>query len=409
MKEGYLLKNARVIVIVMDGVGIGEMPDSALFNDSGSNSLGNVAKAVGGLHLPMLTRLGLGNSVGIQNRGQAAAQPVLGVPSVDAPLGFFGKMKEVSPGKDSIYGHWELMGCVVEEPFPLFPNGFPADIMQSFAEITGKPALGNVPASGTKIIDELGQKHMDTGRLIVYTSADSVFQIAAHEAIVPPHKLYEICKRTRALLNPLKVGRVVARPFIGAPGKYTRTKKRRDYSLTPPKPTLLEKLVQRDTDVIAFGKIDDLFASRGITRVIKTGSNREAMEKVIYQVTHDTTGLLIANCNDTDTVYGHRRDPKGYSTALEEVDNGLSHLVQSMSKDDLLVVTADHGCDPTFKQHTDHTREYVPILAYTPKHSRGASLGLRTTFADVGATVAEYFDIEAEKMPGTSFLDSILP
>ncbi|MCP4605003.1 MAG: phosphopentomutase [Proteobacteria bacterium] len=398
------MNSRRAILIVMDGVGIGEMPDSHLFNDSGVNSLLHVSETTDGLDLPNMSALGLGNSAAIPTQKEPVSPLIKGVPINKKPSGFYGKMAEISPGKDSIYGHWELMGCIAETPFTLFPNGFPESIMQSFAGIAGREAMGNVTASGTEIIDRLGKQHLETQRLIVYTSADSVFQIAAHEEVVPIEELYKICEETRKMLNPLNIGRVIARPFIGTPGNFNRTKRRRDFSLPPSRKTLLDILVDNGIEVFGFGKIDDLFASRGVSEIIKVESNGDAMKKLIDHTKQNSTGFFFANLNDTDTVYGHRRNPQGYAKALKEVDDGLFPLMKSMSSNDLLIISADHGCDPTLKRHTDHTREYVPLLVYTPHKKSGESLGLRSTFADVGKTIADYFKIET-KLPGKSFFN----
>ena len=400
------MSHKRVIVIVMDGVGIGELPDADKFNDKGAHSLLHSAEVVGGLDLPMLEKLGLGN-IFLESGDSLEKIVIPGVKPARTPMGHYGKMAEKSPGKDSTYGHWELMGCLAGSPLPLFPNGFPDSIISAFEKITGRKTLGNFPASGTEIIESLGREHLETGSPIVYTSADSVFQIAAHEDIISLEELYAICAKTRELLNPIAVGRVIARPFVGTPGNFTRTKKRKDFSLAPPSETVLDILKKNKLPVLAFGKIDDLFASRGTTEIIKVSSNEDTMLKIHASMERVKSGFLFANCNDTDTAYGHRRLPREYARAIQQVDAGLETIIKEMGDEDLLIVCADHGCDPTFKRHTDHTREYTPLLAFTPRNTVGSSLGQRSTFSDVGKTVADWLGIETT-IPGKSFTKPLL-
>ncbi len=397
----------RAIVIVLDGVGIGALPDAAEYDDEGTHSLAHVATAVGGLTLPTLQALGLGNAAQIPAATEDGAIQIPGLPPAPCPTGAFGKMASLNPGKDSIYGHWELMGCLVDHPLGLFPDGFPADIIARFSERIGTGILGNSTASGTEIIRRLGEEHLRTKKPIIYTSSDSVFQIAAHEEIIPIDRQYEICRIARELMNPLRVGRVIARPFIGQPGNFTRTGNRRDFSMPPVSPTLLDHLEQSQRKVVGLGKIDDLFASRGVSRAVKTTSNKDTMAKLNDEFERSRGGLLFANCNDTDTAYGHRRNPQGYAGALRDVDRGLSALMPKLTSSDLLFICADHGCDPCLQRHTDHTREYVPLLIYSPAIEPGTSLGIRPSFADVGQTIADWFQITGPSA-GTSVIPVLI-
>ena len=387
---------SRAIVIVLDSVGIGELPDAASYGDQGSNTLGNIARYIP-LAVPTLRSLGLDRLVHL---GAAAGPRVPpGRPSA------IGRMAEASPGKDSVTGHWEMMGIVLDRAFPVFPNGFSADLLSEFARLTGRSVIGNKAASGTQIIDELGPEHMRTGALIVYTSADSVFQIAAHESVVPVPELYRACEIAYRLAGEgLGVGRVIARPFVGAPGAFKRTANRRDYALRPKGETLLDRVKAASLPVVAIGKIEDLFAGRGVTHAIHTASDDEGMDQVERQMQSLERGFVFTNLVDFDTQYGHRNDVEGYARNLERFDARLAGVLPRLRETDLLLVTADHGNDPTTAS-TDHAREYVPLLV-TGAHVRGADLGTRRTFADVGQTLAELFDVGP--LPhGTSFLPEI--
>lgn len=385
-------------MIVLDSVGIGALPDADRYGDEGSNTLGNLARAVGGLKLPHLGRLGLGNLTDIR-----------GVPPVEQATaeGAFGRMALRSPGKDTLTGHWEMAGIIMDKPFCTYPHGFPPEIIQPFERAIGRPVLGNRVASGTEIIAELGEEHLRTGRPIVYTSADSVFQVAAHEGIIPVEELYRICEVARELLiGEHLVGRVIARPFDGSPGSFRRTERRRDFTLLPIGTTVLDLAVENGLEVVGVGKIEDIFAGRGITRAVHTGSNRETMEALAAELGRGKEGLVLANLVDFDMLYGHRNDPQGYAGALEEFDTGLLRLMQLMGEDDLLVVTADHGCDPTTPS-TDHSREYVPLLVWGRRARRGHHLGTRDTLADLAATVASIFALPY-RGAGQSFHHHIL-
>jgi phosphopentomutase len=413
----------RAIVIVLDSVGVGELPDAAAYGDQGSNTLGNIAKQIP-LRLPTLRSLGLDRLVQIDIRegtaecaetaAQAQRSPgkdfsanfaVSAVPS-GSSVGAFGRMAEASAGKDSVTGHWEMMGIVLDRAFPTFPNGFDGSVIAEFSRLTGRGVIGNKPASGTAIIDELGPEHMRTGALIVYTSADSVFQIAAHEEIVPIPELYRDCEIAYTLVGEgLGVGRVIARPFVGAPGHFTRTSNRHDYALPPSGETVLDRAKGAGVPVVAIGKIEDLFAGRGITRGNHTIGDEDGMDKVEAEMKVVDRGLIFTNLVDFDAQFGHRNDVAGYAANLERFDARLARLIPQLRDDDLLVVTADHGNDPTTPS-TDHAREYVPLLV-TGAHVRaGLDLGTRTTFADLGQTLAELFGLGP--MPnGTSFLRDI--
>jgi phosphopentomutase len=387
----------RALVIVMDSVGIGALPDAHLYGDAGSDTVGNIAAQVP-LQVPTLRALGL---------GRVAA---LGVPSsVPGPTSVpsaAGRMAEASAGKDSVTGHWEMMGIVLDRPFPLFPNGFSSDVLAEFSRLTGRGVLGNKAASGTQIIDELGAEHMRTGSLIVYTSADSVFQIAAHEEVVPLAELYRACDIAYTIVGEgLGVGRVIARPFIGSPGHFTRTANRRDYALPPPRETLLDRVKAASLPVVAIGKIQDLFAGRGVTVSFHTTNDDQGMDFVERQMGEVERGFVFTNLVDFDTQYGHRNDVQGYATNLERFDRRLAGILPLLQPGDLLVVTADHGNDPTTSS-TDHSREYVPLLAMGAHVRPGTDLGTRSTFADLGQTLAEIFGV-APLAHGTSFLREI--
>jgi len=383
----------RVILIVLDSVGIGEMPDAAKYGDAGSDTLGNIArKRI--LCLPNLCRLGLAN-----------IKPLASLAAEAAPIGAFGKCTLASPGKDTTTGHWEMAGIHLEKPFPLFPHGFPAEVMEEFERRIGRRTLGNKAASGTEIIKELGEEHMRTGSPIVYTSADSVFQVAAHEEVIPLFELYKICETARDLLRgPYEVGRVIARPFIGEPGAFTRTPNRHDYAVPPPRGMLLDRLAARDVEVFSVGKIFDVFLGRGIREYEKTKSNADGMAKTLGAMETVDSGLIFVNLVDFDQLYGHRNDVEGYARALEEVDCWLPCFEERLREDDLAILTADHGCDPTTPS-TDHSREYVLLLVYGKKLRGGVNLGVRATLSDIGQTIAENFGTQIEK--GESFLKSI--
>jgi len=385
----------RVIWIVLDSVGIGAMPDAAAFGDPpGADTLGNIAR-LRGLRLPNLARLGLGN-----------IKPLDGIAPATAPEAAYGRCTLASPGKDTTTGHWEMVGIHLDKPFPLYPHGFPAEIMDAFERRTGRRSLGNEAASGTEIIKELGAEHMRTGSPIVYTSADSVFQVAAHEEVIPLWELYKICETAREILRgPYEVGRVIARPFLGTPGNFTRTANRHDYAVPPPRGMLLDQLEARGVTVHSVGKIFDVFLGRGILHSDKTKDNCDGMEKTLAALDETPQGLIFVNLVDFDQQYGHRNDMEGYGTALEQFDAWLPQLEGALAEDDLAVFTADHGCDPTVPG-TDHTREYVPLLASGRKVRRGADLGLRATLSDIGQTVAANFG--ACLTHGTSFLPQIL-
>jgi phosphopentomutase len=394
----------RAIVIVMDSVGAGELPDAGTYGDQGSDTLGNIAKQVP-LKLPTLRSLGLAR---IANIGAAPdAGSAKGLPERTASAErAYGRMAEASAGKDSVTGHWEMMGIVLDRAFPTFPHGFPHDVIAEFSRQTGRGVLGNRTASGTQIIDDLGPEHMRTGALIVYTSADSVFQIAAHEEVVPIAELYRACEIAYTLVvESLGVGRVIARPFVGAAGSFRRTANRHDYAMPPTSETLLDRLEAASQPVTAIGKIEDLFAGRGITHAVHTASDDEGMNRVNEQVDALERGFIFANLVDFDTQYGHRNDVAGYAANLERFDARLAALLPRLRDDDLLVVTADHGNDPTTPS-TDHAREYVPLLVTGRRVRAGVDLGTRQTFADLGQTLAELFGV-GRLGHGTSFLREI--
>jgi phosphopentomutase len=393
----------------MDSVGIGELPDAAAYGDQGSDTVGNIAKQVG-LHVPTLRSLGFARIARLDGGAPAAnPAPVQGSATRAAPvapLGAVGRMAEASAGKDSVTGHWEMMGIVLDRPFPTFPDGFAPEIIAEFSRRSGRAVLGNKAASGTAIIDELGPEHMRTGALIVYTSADSVFQIAAHEEIVPVPELYRVCEIAYELVGEgLGVGRVIARPFVGTPGHFTRTANRHDYALPPRGETLLDRVHAASLPVIAIGKIQDLFAGRGITHAIHTSSDDDGMDRVEAQMTEVDRGLIFTNLVDFDTQYGHRNDVEGYARNLERFDARLARMLPRLRADDLLVVTADHGNDPTTAS-TDHAREYVPLMLAGAHVRPGVDLGTRSTFADLGQTLAELFGV-GRLANGTSFLAEI--
>jgi len=373
----------RVVLIVLDSCGVGELPDAFKYGDQGSNTLSNTAKAVDGLHLPNLQRLGLGNIASIS-----------GVEPQKEPLASYGKMAEVSPGKDSTTGHWEMTGVILKTPFPVYPNGFPDELIKGFEKAIGTEVLGNKPASGTEIIKELGEEHLRTSKPIVYTSADSVFQIAAHEEKIPVPRLYEICQIARELLTGENaVARVIARPFVGKPGSFKRTDRRKDFSLPPPEETILDILQKKGVKVVGIGKIQDLFAGRGITRSIHTVDNQDAMDKLTQTLKEEKEGLIFINLVDFDMVWGHRNDVQGFAKGLEDFDRGLEEVLDLLQTYDVLIITADHGCDPTTPS-TDHSREYVPLLVFGEKLKKSVNLGTRISFSDVSATLADIFELQ---------------
>jgi phosphopentomutase len=383
-----------VILIVLDSVGAGELPDAPAYGDQGSDTLGNIAR-LHPLVTPALRRMGLSRVSRVPDNGDGE------------PDGAYGRMAEASPGKDSVTGHWELMGLVLDKPFPTFPEGFPPDLIRAFEERIGRGTLGNKAASGTAIIEELGREHMYTGKPIVYTSADSVFQIAAHEEVVPVPELYRFCEVAFELAAKGRgVGRVIARPFVGVPGAFTRTANRRDFALTPFEPTLLDKLQEAGYEVAARGKVEDLFAGRGITRAVHTKDDSQGMDEVQAALASTADGLVFANLVDFDTLYGHRNDPAGYAANLEMIDARLGTLMERLAPGDLLIVTADHGNDPTTPS-TDHSREHVPLFVAGAAVKPNTDLGLRRTFADVGQTIADLFAV-GPLAHGTSFLPELL-
>jgi phosphopentomutase len=386
----------RAILIVLDSVGIGAVEDSCLYGDEGCNTIKNVAAKVGGLNMPNMQALGLGN-----------LDELLGVAPTPIARGAYGKLLELSKGKDTTTGHWEMMGIVLEHPFPTYPQSFPASLVQEFEKRIGRKTLGNIVASGTDIIEMLGEEHMRTGYPIIYTSADSVFQIAAHEEVFPLKELYEICLIARKLLTGEHgVGRVIARPFVGQPGSFIRTPHRHDYSLEPAR-NILDCIVEAKQQVIGVGKIKDIFAGRAITETFPTENNRDGIEKILKILEGNFTGLLFANLIDFDQLYGHRNDVSGYAQALEEFDGCLPELLGAMRPEDILFITADHGCDPT-SCGTDHTREQVPVLVYGENIRPNINLGVRSSFADLGQTIAEYLKVETGYTAGQSFYSLIV-
>lgn len=385
----------RVILVVLDSVGVGELPDAAKYGDVGSNTLGHTVKATG-LRLPNMEKMGLG----------FIEQSFL--PKHDQATGLTARMKEASPGKDTTTGHWEMAGVKLSQPFPTYPNGFPKEVIEKFEAAIGTKTLGNYPASGTAIIEELGEEHLRTGYPIVYTSADPVFQIAANEAIISNERLYEMCEIARAqLVGEHAVGRVIARPFVGnKKGSFRRTAARRDFSLEPQGETILDALKEAGHEVIGVGKIEDIFAHRGLTISDHAAGNKACTEAMLKHMDKAYSGLLFVNLVDFDMVYGHRRDVKNYAAALKDFDDALPDLMGKMTDDDILIITADHGCDPTFRG-TDHTREYAPLLAWQKESQRHIHLNERDTFADIAATIAEFFGLP-QRFDAQSFLDDLL-
>jgi phosphopentomutase len=385
----------RIFWIVLDSVGIGELPDAAEYDDVGRNTLGHIAESRV-LQIPNLVRLGLANIAPLKHQSPAPA-----------PLGAYGKGVTRSPGKDTTTGHWEMAGVWLDQAFPVYKNGFPSELIQEFEKQIGRKTLGNKPASGTEIIKELGEEHVRTGKPIVYTSGDSVFQIATHEDIVPIAELYRMCEIARKLLvGPHRVGRVIARPFTGTPGNFVRTTRRHDYAVDPPKPMLMDVLAERKVRVFGIGKIHDIYNGRGVEEYVTTKGNADGMEKLTVAVSDRKNGLILANLVDFDMLYGHRKDVEGFAKSLEEFDRMLGDFLPLLSLSDLLIITADHGCDPDPRwPTTDHSREYVPILAYSAASGAGVNLGVRDTLADMGQTIAENFGTTIPH--GTSFLREI--
>jgi phosphopentomutase len=387
---------SRVTILVLDSAGIGEMPDAKLYGDEGSNTIVNTAKFAGGIKVPNLARLGLGR--------------ITSVPGVDAdphPKAFWGRMAEASPGKDTTTGHWEMAGVILKTPLPLYPKGFPKEVLDEFTRQTKLEVLGNKPASGTEIIQELGDEHVRTGKPIVYTSADSVFQIAAHEGVIPLKRLYEISEIARRILDPYGTARVIARPFTGEKGAYVRTKNRRDFSLPPPGETVLDRLKAAKIPVTGVGKIRDIFDGKGITDSVTAKDNPSIAQATIDLLDRQKSGLIFSNFVDFDMLWGHRNNAKAYAQGLEEFDVKLGEMLQRLDDRDVLFITADHGCDPT-DVSTDHTREYVPLIAVCPAVKEGSDLGIRRTFSDLGQTIAEIFGV-GTIANGTSFLNRLAP
>src|SRR5450759_176264 len=381
----------RAILVVLDGVGAGANPDAHDYGDDGASSLEHCAQAIGGLALPCLGSIGLGNIT-----------PIMGTPPTDQARGSYGRMAEAAAGKDSTTGHWEMTGVVLQKPLPTYPHGFPPDIVAAFEQAIGRKVIGNKTASGTEIIKELGEEHVRTGFPILYTSADSVFQLAAHQEVIPLPELYHMCEIARHMLTgDHAVGRVIARPFIGTPGNFKRTEHRRDFSLQPPGTTLLDLLKDKGKDVIGLGKIEDLFAGRGLTQRDHTETNSDGMQATLSWLDRDFNGLLFVNLVEFDMLWGHRRDSEGYAQALRDIDAWFARVQQALKPADAIFFTADHGVDPTYRG-TDHTREYVPLLAYGDYIRANVDLGTRSTFADLGQTLAQAFGV-GQLATGTSF------
>lgn len=389
----------RAIIIVLDSVGIGEMPDAAQYGDVGSNTLGNITRAMKDkpwYTLKNLKSMGLGLIDGIDE-----------IEKVNDPLAAVGRLSEKSKGKDTTTGHWEIAGIILDKPFPTYPQGFPEDVIDAFEKAVGRKSLGNYAASGTEIIEKLGKEHMETGFPIVYTSADSVFQIAAHESIIPIDELYNMCEKARALLTgDHAVGRVIARPFEGEPGSFKRTTRRKDFSLRPINKTVLDYTKEKGLEIRAVGKIEDIFAGSGITHAVHINGNMDGVDRTIEWIKEDFPGILFTNLVDFDMLYGHRNNVEGYAQAIEEFDRRLPEIIDAMKDEDILFITADHGCDPT-TESTDHSREYTPLLVIGKSIRKGANLNTRESFSDIAATVAEYLGVEA-RIEGKSFLSDIL-
>lgn len=386
----------RAVLIVLDSVGVGELPDAADYGDIGSNTVKNIYKNIDDFSLPNLEKLGLLNIDGFED-----------IKKSDSYTGTVAKCTEKSKGKDTTTGHWEISGLVLEKPFPTYPKGFPKDFIDEFEKKVGRKTIGNYPASGTEIIKELGNEHIETGNLIVYTSADSVFQIAAHEEVVQLNELYKICATAREMLKGEHgVGRVIARPFIGKDGNYTRTENRRDFSLLPPEDTMLDYIKNNGMEVFAIGKIEDIFANKGMTKSNHTHNNKEGIEATLNAMKEDFKGLIFTNLVDFDMVYGHRNNVQGYADALKYFDDKLPEIIDNLKEDDVLIITADHGCDPT-TESTDHSREYIPLILYGKNIQGNNNLGILDTYASIGKTILNMFNIE-NHIEGTSVLGNIL-
>lgn len=387
----------RVILVVIDSVGIGELPDAKNYGDEGSNTLLNIKRERPDMELKNMLSIGLSHIEG--GEGLATGEY--------SPEGAFGKLAESSKGKDTTTGHWEIAGIIIDNPFPTYPNGFPKEVIDEFEKLTGRKVIANCPASGTEIIERLGKEHMETGALIVYTSADSVFQIAAHEEIVPIEELYDICQKARDMLTGSHaVSRVIARPFLGSPGSFKRTSNRKDFSIEPIKDTMLDHIKASGLPVAAVGKIEDIFSGRGITQAVHTTSNMDGVDKTLAYMDTVANGLIFTNLVDFDMLYGHRNDVDGYADALIAFDNRLPEIKAKLRPDDILMITADHGCDPT-TESTDHSREYIPLLIYGDKVKAGVNIGTRKTFSDIGKTILDYLSVEGA-LDGESFLKLIL-
>ena len=385
----------RVILIVLDSVGIGELPDAADYNDTGSNTLGNIARLHNGFSIPNLVAMGLGN-IDADNK----------IPTTTAATASYGKANEQSAGKDTTTGHWEISGLILDKPFPTFPNGFPKEFIAEFEKRIGHKTIGNKTASGTTIINELGAEHVKTHQPIVYTSADSVFQVAMHEDVFPIEEQYKICEIAREMLTgDMEVGRVIARPFVGFNGIYSRTSRRKDFAVLPPD-NILDAISNQKKEVFAIGKISDIFAGKGITNYVKTANNQEGIDQTIQAIKKKTNGLIFTNLVDFDMLFGHRRDIPGYANCLMEFDERLPEITGALRPDDLLIITADHGNDPS-APGTDHTREYIPILNYSESLSKGKDIGVRNSFADIAATIAEALTVSL-KTPGVSYFKALL-
>ena len=385
----------RVILLILDSVGIGELPDAKEYKDEGSNTLSNIFKVLGCIALPNLEAMGLGLIQGVD-----------GLTKAENPIASYGRMAEASKGKDTTAGHWEIAGLITNKPLPTYPNGFPKYIMDEFTKDAGFGYIGNKAASGTEIIMEFGEEHIKTGKPIIYTSADSVFQIAAHEDVFPIDRLYKMCEVARKIIDKYNIGRVIARPFTGSKGSFKRTERRKDFSLAPTGETVLDRLKAKSIPVIGIGKIGDIYGHRGFTEQIHTKDNMDGVDKTIETIKKIKNGLIFTNLVDFDMLYGHRNDVKGYAKAIEEVDKRIPEILNHLTDTDMFIITADHGCDPTTPS-TDHSREYVPLLIYGKKLKPGINLGTRKTFADVGQTIAEVFDIGRIKN-GNSFLEEII-
>jgi phosphopentomutase len=393
--KGEIFMSRRVILVVLDSVGIGEMPDAKNYNDEGSNTLGNISSAVGGLRLHNMEELGLGNIDGIK-----------GIVKSENPKGAFGKCSELSIGKDTVTGHWEIAGVVLSKPLHTYPNGFPQQLITEFENKIGTKTLGNIVASGTEIIKELGDEHVKTGYPIIYTSADSVFQIAAHEDVISIEELYKMCKIAREMfVGDIAVGRIIARPFTGESGNYSRTSNRKDFALDPFNKTMLDYIKEDGNNVMAVGKIEDIYNGKGITDAVHIKNNMDGVDKTLEYMKNEKTGLIFTNLVDFDMHFGHRNDFQGYAKALVDFDNRLPEILALMREEDILILTADHGCDPTTPS-TDHSREYIPLVVYGNKVKAGANVGIRNSFSDIGKTILDLLKIPNE-LVGESFAKDI--